>query len=97
MSDYFLHYRKGKLKPLDIVDKNATGRYLHLFTCMCEVNGDVNIEVASEYVCHMYYQPKVRSVDDARYNEFMQMTGKIDRECWRRKPAQKIYCSLGPK
>ncbi|KAK4322833.1 hypothetical protein Pmani_006431 [Petrolisthes manimaculis] len=51
-------YRKGKLKPLEIVEKDAAGRYLHLFTCMGEVDGDVNIEVASEFVCKMYSQPK---------------------------------------
>lgn len=41
------------MKPLEIIEKDATGRYLHLFACMGEVDGDVNIEVASEYVCQM--------------------------------------------
>lgn len=56
---------------------------------MGEVDGDVNIEVASEYVCQMYSHPKVCSVDEARYNKLMQMTGKVDQVCWRTKPAQK--------
>ncbi|KAK4318060.1 hypothetical protein Pmani_010907 [Petrolisthes manimaculis] len=62
---------------------------------MGEVDGDVNIEVASEFVCKMYSQPKVRSVDEARYNKLMQMTGKIDQD----KPLtniKRIDCALLP-
>ncbi|KAK3883498.1 hypothetical protein Pcinc_012197 [Petrolisthes cinctipes] len=77
----------------DVLD--AAGRYLYLFTCIGEVDGDVNIEVASEFVCKMYSQPKVRSVDEARYNKLMQMTGKIDQD----KPLtniKRIDCALLP-
>ncbi|KAK4309969.1 hypothetical protein Pmani_018436 [Petrolisthes manimaculis] len=62
---------------------------------MGEVDGDVNIEVASEFVCKMLSQPKVRSVDEARYNKLMQMTGKIDQD----KPLtniKRIDCALLP-
>ena len=78
-----IYCRKGKLKPLEIVEKDPTGRYLHLFTCMGDVDGDENIQVASEFVCQMYSQPKAQSVDKARYSKLVQMSGKVHQVCWR--------------
>ncbi|XP_068212466.1 uncharacterized protein [Palaemon carinicauda] len=72
-------YRKGKVKPLEIVEKDATGRFLNLFINMCEKDGRVDIEVASEFVCKMYGQTKETDVDEARHSKLMQMTGKVDK------------------
>ena len=46
---------------------------------MCEDDGSVNIDVASEFVCKMYGQPKETDVDKARLSKLMQMTGKINK------------------
>jgi hypothetical protein len=48
---------------------------------MGEVDGDVDIEVASELVCLMYGQTKTRAVDEACYSKLMQMTDKVDQVC----------------
>lgn len=77
----FYHFRKGKVKPLDIVEKDDTGRFLQLFTNMGKVYGDVNLEVASEFVCKVYGQIKEQNVDEARYSKLMQMSGKVDKVC----------------
>ena len=39
----------------------------------------VDLDVASEFVCCMYAQSKTRSVNEARYNKLMQMSGKVDK------------------
>ena len=70
------------MKPIEIVEKDTTGRFLQLFTSMGEVDGDVDLDVASEFVCLMYGQTKTRSVDEACYSKLMQMTGKIDQVCF---------------
>lgn len=73
-----LFYRKGKTKPLDIVEKDKTGSYVNLFISMGEAHGTVDMDVASEFVCRMYAESKTRDVNEARYNKLMQMTGKVD-------------------
>ena len=85
---FFLVFRKGKVKPLEIVEKDMTGRFVHLFTSMGDVAADINIEVASEFVCIMYGQTKQCSVDDARYSRLMQMTGKVDQVCCKKRNRQ---------
>lgn len=70
--------RKGKTKPLDLVEKDRTDRFVNLFISMGEVDGSVDLDAASEFVCHMYAQSKTRDVNEARYKKLLQMTGKID-------------------
>ena len=41
-------------------------------------DGSVSIDVASEFICKMYGQPKETDVDRARLNKLMQMTGKVN-------------------
>ncbi len=45
---------------------------------MGEVDGIVDQDVASEFVCCVYGQSKTKDVNEARYNKLMQMTGKVD-------------------
>lgn len=79
-------FRKGKSKPLDLVEKDKTGCYVNLFISMGEVHGSVDLDVASEFVCRMYAQSKTRDVNEARYNKLMQMTGKVDQVIKAREP-----------
>ena len=78
-SPFFYFHRKGKTKPLDIVQKEGTGRYLDLFVGLAD-RQDVSgiIDVASEFVCRMYAQFGTRDVNEARYHKLIQMTGKSD-------------------
>lgn len=46
---------------------------------MGEVDGEVDIDVASEFVCKMYGQNKEREVDEARYRKLMQMSGTVNK------------------
>ncbi|XP_068240150.1 uncharacterized protein [Palaemon carinicauda] len=88
-------YRKGKVKPLEILEKDPTGSFLQLFSNMGEVDGEVDIDVASEFVCKMYGQNKERDVDEARYRKIMQMSGTVDKE----NPLlhiKKVDCALLP-
>ena len=66
------------MKPWEIVEKDSTGRFVDLFISMREVDGNVDMNIASEFVCRMYVQGKVRDVNVARYSKLMQMTGKLD-------------------
>lgn len=66
------------MKPLSIVEKDETGRFLELFISMGRV-GEVDFEVASEFVCRMYGQTKETNVDEARYSKLLQMSGKVDK------------------
>ena len=80
MTSYQSHYRKGKTKALDIITKDKTGRYLNLFISMGDVNDDnVDVDVASEFVCHLYGQHRTSDVNEARYYKLMQVTGRDDK------------------
>lgn len=70
--------RKGKVKPFDIMSKDATGKFVDLFISMGDITGSVDVDAASEFVCQVYAQYKTRDVNEARYNKMLQMTGKID-------------------
>ena len=66
-------------KPLGRIEKDKSDRFLKLFTDMGDVTRSVDVDVASEYLCHMYGQVKTKEVNEARYTKLMKMTGKIDK------------------
>lgn len=74
-------FRKGKVKPLEIVEKDKIGRFVEIFISTGEVDGGVDMDVALEFVCCMYAQGKIRDVNEARYSKLMQMTGTVDQVC----------------
>ena len=71
------HFKKGKVKPLKILEKDPAGRFLKLFSNMGKVDGEVDINVASEFVCKMYGQNREQNVDDAHYKKPVQMSSKV--------------------
>ena len=71
-------FRKGKTKPLELLEKDTTGDFVTFFIKLGQAHQDVDIDVASEFVCRMYAQSKTKDVNEARYNKIMQMTGKVD-------------------
>ena len=76
-SEVSVSFRKGKVKPLQILEKDESLQFINLFTSMGEQFDDV--DVASEFVCRMYAQTKTRDVDEARHKKLIEMTGKVDK------------------
>lgn len=74
-----MFYRKGKTKPLDLIEKDISGSFVELFISMGELHKTVDLDVASEFVCRMYGHGKTQDVNEARFNKLMQMTGKVDK------------------
>jgi len=71
-------FRKGKVKPFEIMKKEETGQFVDLFIGMGNIVEGVDVDVASEFVCQMYAQSKTKDVDEARYKKLLDMTGKLD-------------------
>ena len=74
----FLSFRKGKVKPFDILRQDNTNKFVELFISMGDMSGACDIEAASEFVCQMYAQHKTRDVNEARYIKMLEMTGKVN-------------------
>ena len=74
------HFKKGKAKPLEILEKDPAGRFLQLFSS--KVDGEVDINVPLEFVCKMYGQNREWNVDEARYEKLLQMSGKVVKVCY---------------
>lgn len=73
----FVSFRKGKVKPFNIMKNDATGKFVEMFISMGDITGDVDADIVSEFVCQMYAQHKTRDVNEARYIKLLQMTGKV--------------------
>ncbi|KAK3890329.1 hypothetical protein Pcinc_005711 [Petrolisthes cinctipes] len=70
-------YMKGKVKPFNIMKKDATRKFVEMFISMGDITGDVDADIASEFVCQICAQHKTRDVNEARYIKMLQMTGKV--------------------
>ena len=72
-------YRKGKVKPLDILENDTEGAFVHFF-CNMRVMDETVLDVkrAEKFVCRLHGLPReIKSVDEATYVKLCQMTGKI--------------------
>lgn len=69
---------KVKLSPFTSWRKMKLVSTLTSSSAWGEIQDDVDLDVASEFVCRMYAQMKTNNVNEARYNKLMQMTGKVD-------------------
>ena len=82
ISNYYctsLDTRKGKVKPLTIIEKDDSGSYLKFFTNLGDKDINIDIDTASEFVCQMYGQTRTADVNEARYLKLMEMSGKISK------------------
>ena len=79
LSSVVIYFRKGKIKPFGILEKNETDSFLKLFTSMGDRQASTDIDVASEFVCRMYTLRKTGDVSEARYQKLMQMSGNINK------------------
>ncbi|KAL5017668.1 hypothetical protein ScPMuIL_007257 [Solemya velum] len=76
----FLFNEEGKNKPFGPVEKDETCSFINLFISMGEVQGSVDLDVASNFVCRMYVQRKTRDVNETRYTKLKQMAVKVYQE-----------------
>lgn len=60
--------RKGKTIPFDVVEKDATGQFVNLFTSMGEECGNIDLDVALEFAYRVYGQHKTDDVNEPRNN-----------------------------
>ncbi|XP_063047206.1 uncharacterized protein LOC134440965 [Engraulis encrasicolus] len=72
--------RKGKLKPLNIIEKDDTDLFVKFLISLGNRSSHVDIETASEFVCRIYGQRKTRDTNEARYLKLMEMSGNISKE-----------------
>lgn len=78
IDNIILSFRKGKVKPFDIMKKDTSKKFVELFISMGDSTVDVDIDATLEFVCQMYSQHKTRDVNEARYIKMLEMTGKVD-------------------
>ena len=70
-------YRKGKVKALDILQKDTAGTFIQFFNQLSsEIDPDQS--KAEEFICSLYgLKGDVKDVNEARYAKLLQMTGRI--------------------
>ena len=70
-------YRKGKVKPFEILEKDISGNYISFFAKLSteEIPDQTKAE---EFVCALYGMKSLRDVNKARFAKLCQMTGDID-------------------
>ena len=73
------YFRKGKVKPQQILKKDESLDFIHLFTIMGDGSANVDADIASDFVCRMYGQMKTSDVDEARYSKLIEMTERVDK------------------
>ena len=87
-------YRKGKVKPLQLVENDTTGNYVKAFTDLATLN-EPDVGRIEAFVSVIYGQKTAISIDETRYRVFRKMsgTGSVDNPL---KNVKKINCSLLP-
>jgi hypothetical protein len=69
-------YRKGKIKPYELLENNNDGTLIQFFSSMSS-REELNRKKAEGYVCSLYGMQDIKDVNEARYKKLVQMTGKI--------------------
>ena len=70
-------YKKGKIKPFAILEKNASGEYIRCFKSL-GMQRDPDINLLNRFVCEMYSCSGMSCVNDARCAIFKRMSGPKD-------------------
>ena len=71
-------YRKGKIKPLELLMKEESDSFTQLFKELSSQGvEDESISTAEEFVCNLYGM-KDDSVNGARYTKLINMSGKVN-------------------
>ena len=69
-------YRKGKVKPFEILAEDVKGDFIEFFKRLTSVD-EPDEEKAADFVCTLYGFKNLHNVDEARHAKLLQMTGKI--------------------
>ena len=70
-------YRKGKIKPFEILETDQTGQYISFFIKLATRETPIQAK-AEEFVCTLYGMKGLKDVNKARFAKLCQMTGEID-------------------
>ena len=73
-------YRKGKTKPLELLEKDTEGTLIQFFISMASKE-EPNHEKAEEFVCSLYGMKMtgdLTGVNEARHAKLRQMTGRMN-------------------
>ena len=71
-------YRKGKVKPLEVLQKDTTGTLIQFFSKLSSED-EPDQSKAEEFICSLYgMKGDVKDVNEARYIKLHQMTGKMN-------------------
>lgn len=71
-------YRKGKVKPLEILEKDSEGGLINFFTKLASPE-EPDLAKAEEFVCRLYGFKDTNDANQARHVKLRQMTGKINK------------------
>ena len=72
-------YRKGKIKPLEVLEKDTEGTLIQFFSRLVSVD-QPDQSKAEEFICSLYgMKGYVKDVNEARHVKLCQMTGKMDK------------------
>ena len=69
-------YRKGKIKPLEVLQKDSAGTLITFFRNLSSY-GEPDQSKAEEFVCNLYGMKDIKTVNEARYDKLRQLTGNI--------------------
>ncbi|KAJ8031889.1 hypothetical protein HOLleu_25241 [Holothuria leucospilota] len=73
-------YRKGKVKPLEVLQKDTTGTLIQFFSKL-SFRDEPDQSKAEEFICSLYgMKEDVKTVNEARYVKLHEMTGKLKQE-----------------
>jgi len=71
-------YRKGKIKPYEILENDTDCTFVEFFDKL-SARDELSPETAEEYVCSLYGMKTIKHVDEARHAKLVQMTGRINK------------------
>ena len=70
-------YRKGKIKPYEILENDNDGTLIKFFYNMSPTGREEpGRQIAEDYVCALYCMKAVKGVNEARYMKLLKMTEK---------------------
>ncbi|CAL4180456.1 unnamed protein product, partial [Meganyctiphanes norvegica] len=89
-------YRKGKVKPLEVLQKDTAGTLIKLFSKLSSDEDPLQSK-AEEFICSLYgMKDGINTVNEARYAKLLQMTGKIKDQETPLVNLKKVDCALLP-
>ena len=71
-------YRKGKIKPFEVLQNDHQGIHIKFFQSLLSMN-EPDYKQAEEFICALYgIKGGIKEVNEARYAQLHHMTGKFN-------------------